>query len=580
MLKGETQNMKRLLLALLLAAATALLAGGVLAQNANQPLFAYRSGDIWKYDQTSQTATQLTHWGYNGGPILSPDGSKIAYLSTAANFVAQFEAGAAPQTGGTAPSDIWIMDIATESSRLIADQSGASAAGILRSLPNWSPDSRQIAWLQLDPGLQSLEAAQLKLHNISTASSSTLAAAVDLGFQGDNIRLPSLRWGDGGIARLHFDYPSEGANPFLIIQFFDPASGAMTQYDLGLNASRDNTVRDFIWVNHLGRSLMALQIKNYWDLIDPRDGTRHRLSDPPRLQNRQRAGGMQLIPLSVADDSGNWLIHWQATDGASNYDTGYKSYRVNRNNRPGLSSDGARLAWQNADRVSAWQFGQGDSGSPLVEASSRWAFPIPQPFGLVWAPTEWVTTGALDSAQASPALQPAAPGCPLSPLLSAGQQAILSPGLASRVRAGASLSAATVGVIEESAVLSIEAGPICADGYNWYFARNDEIAGWTAEGGAGEYWLLYFIDCPNSPPIRLSATMTATGANNRSLSIRDGKGNVDTAAIALAAPGDLFTITGRPECDLSGETWYPVQLGSVLGWIPAGTGGEYFIEKA
>ena len=197
----------------------------------------------------------------------------------------------------------------------------------------------------------------------------------------------------------------------------------------------------------------------------------------------------------------------------------------------------------------------------------------------MWAPTEWGTTGELEAAQAAPALPPAPPSCALAPLLVAGQQAILSPGTASRVRAGASLGADIVGQLNAGDVVNIEAGPICADGYHWYFARNDEIAGWTAEGG-GDYWLLYFIDCPNSPAIRLSATMTATVAGSRSLSLRNGKGNVGTAALSVASPGDLFTITGRPECDLSGETWYPVQLDHVLGWLPAGAGDQYYIEKA
>ena len=179
---------------------------------------------------------------------------------------------------------------------------------------------------------------------------STLVNNVDLGFQGDDIRMPSLRWGDGGIARLHFDFRGDGADPFLQIQFYEPATGAMTAYDLGLNENRDNTVRDFIWVNHRGRSLMALQIKDYWDLIDPLAGTRSRLSDPPRLQNRGLSGGLQLIPLSVANDSGGWNIHWRANYGTNTYDTGYQSYRVNRNNRPGLSPDGLQVAWQDSDR--------------------------------------------------------------------------------------------------------------------------------------------------------------------------------------------------------------------------------------
>ena len=57
--------------------------------------------------------------------------------------------------------------------------------------------------------------------------------------------MPSLRWGAGGIARLHFDFRSDGANPFLQIQFFEPVQRRnMTAYDLGLKESRDNTVRD------------------------------------------------------------------------------------------------------------------------------------------------------------------------------------------------------------------------------------------------------------------------------------------------------------------------------------------------
>ena len=85
------------------------------------------SGDIWKYDLASQTATRLTHWGYNGGPILSPDGSKIVYLSIASNFVAQFEAGTASQAGGSRAGEYLADGYRNRVlSQLIADQAGAS----------------------------------------------------------------------------------------------------------------------------------------------------------------------------------------------------------------------------------------------------------------------------------------------------------------------------------------------------------------------------------------------------------------------------------------------------------------------
>ena len=548
------------------------------AQTASQPLFAYRNGDLWKYDQASASAAKLTHWGYNGGPILSPDGSRIAFLSTTAAFIRQHEAGEAEQTGGSAPADIWVMDAATGSFSLIADQSGASASGILRSLPNWSPDSRKLAWLQVDAGAQSLDAAQLMLRDLDSGLTSTLASPVDLGYQGGNIRMPSLRWGDGGIARLHFDRTETGGDPSLYIQFYDPGAGAMEQYDLALNASRDNSVRDFEWVDHGGRSLMALQIKDYWDLLDPQTGARSRLSDPPRLRSRD-AAGLQLIPLSVATVSGDWRIHWQATDGAASYDTGYRSSRVNRNNRPALSADGGQMAWQNAEGVYSWHIGI-DGSRLLFSAVSSWSFPIPQPFGLVWAPTRWVTTGTLQGAQAAPVAPPVSASCSLPPLLSPGQSAIVSPGSANRVRGAASVNADIVGAIQEGEVVSIEAGPICADGYNWYFARGSDIAGWTAEGGAGDYWLLYHIDCYDSPPTRLSATMTATVAGNRRLNARNGKGEAGTAVIASATASDTFLITGRPECDWTGGRWYPIQIRGLLGWIAAGRGDEYYLEAA
>lgn len=570
--------MKGLFAALLWITSIALLAGGSEAQSSDRPIYAFRSGDIWKLDLAGGIALPLTHWGANGGPILSPDGSKIAFLSLSSDFVAQFEAGATERAGGAAPANIWIMDAASETFTLIADQSGASAAGILRSLPNWSPDSRQLAWLQLDAGAQTLDEAALLLYDLDSGAPSTLVANVDLGFQASDIRMPSLRWGDGGIAWLHFDFANGGRNPFLHIQFLDPTSGEMKQYDLGLNETRDNSVRDFMWVKHLGRSLMALQIQNYWDAIDPQDGSRSRLSAPPRLQNRNSAGGLQLIPHAVEGARGGWVIHWHASSGVNTFDTGYRSARVNRNVRPALSGDGMAMAWQDSERVSIWRLGSAEGSQSLAEIASRWEFPLPQPFGLVWAPSEWVTSDSPERAQMAPALAPRAAGCDLAPLLRPGQQATVSPGLANRLRSSASLQSEVVGAIEAGDVVTIDAGPVCADGYHWYYVRNERIAGWTAQGSDGAYWLLYHVNCVNSPPIRLTATMRAKVSDGYALSVRSGKGNVGTAVLAVAPPGDSFLITGWPACDSSGERWYPIQLDSILGWIAAGSGDDYFIE--
>ena len=477
--------MRWLVSTLLVLICTSLPAGWARAQSIQQPIYAYRDGDIWRYDLEANTAAQLTEWGYNGGPILSPDGRKIAYLSTAAEFVARFEAGGISQSSGTAPGNIWVLDIATESFQLIANQNGASEAGILRSLPDWSPDSRQLAWLQIDPNRQDLDAASLQIYSFDDGRTGILHSNVNLGHQGAHIRMPSIRWGEGGIAWLLFTYLTGDENPVLFIEFLNPAAGATVQYNLGLNANRDNTIRDFEWVSHQGRALMALQIQDYWELLDPATGERTRLQDPPRLKNRFLSGGLQLIPASVAVSGGGWRIHWYAAATSGLYDTGYRSARVNRINRPGLSGDGGQMVWHNGDRISTWHIGISDINR--LRASSGHAFPIPQPVSAVWAPTEWVTTGVtlVDGRAASA-------DCSLPPRLSAGMRAIVSPGLANRVRSGASLSAERIGSIQAGEVVTVEAGPVCADAYNWYNVRNANIAGWTVEGADGEYWLLHY----------------------------------------------------------------------------------------
>ena len=51
----------------------------VIAQTTSPDIYAYLNGDIWKYSISQNIATQITSSGYNGGPILSPDGSRIAF---------------------------------------------------------------------------------------------------------------------------------------------------------------------------------------------------------------------------------------------------------------------------------------------------------------------------------------------------------------------------------------------------------------------------------------------------------------------------------------------------------------------
>ena len=547
----------------------------VRGQTIHSSFYANLNGDIWKYDLAQSSATQLTHSGYNGGPILSPDRTSFAYLETAPTFLARYKAGAASQTAGAPPVDIWLYDISSQTFTRIADQTGASPGGFLRSIPTWSPDSRQLAWLQIDPYVQPTDRASLRIYNLDTGLTAGLAEDVNLGDQESHIRMPIARWGDGGIARLFLISRHDSRSPFLFLEIIDPASGSRTQYNLELLADNSNLARDFMWANHQGRAVLLLGIRDYWDVLDPLDGSRNRLSDPPRLKNSLAPGGMELVPLAIEGASGEVEFHWRAFSGGIAYDTGYRSSDVDWDGLPTLASGGRQMAWHGGDRISMWHTGIAADARPLASDSPAYRlFPIPEPMSVAWAPMQWVTTGATVSSQSAPAV------CSRSPRLILGQQAIVSPGLANRIRSAPSLNATIVGRIQENEVVDVLEGPICGDGYNWYRVQNNRISGWSAEGIADEYWLLYHVDCPHSPPTRLAIGMTAVVTPGKANLIRDGVGASSANIVGRMEAGSAFVITGHPQCDADGMRWYPIQFGQIRGWTAAGSGGDYWIAPA
>ena len=572
--------MKKMLLLLLLALAAT---GNHMSdtQSSNPDIYAYQNGDLWKYSLNPGTAIPLTQSGYNGGPVLSPDGRSIAFLEAAPSFVADLNAGVAGQTAGSPPADIWILEIDNQKLRKIADQTGASSAGYLRSIPAWSPDSRKLAWLQIDPQAQSLEDASLQIFSLDAGTTISLAGDVNLGYQESNIRVPGLRWGTGGIARMLFVFLYGNQSPFLFIEVFSPANGTRAQFNLELAPDKSNLVSDFMWANHLGQSVILLRIQDYWEVLNPLDGSRSRLTDAPRLKNRFITGALELIPTAVSRASGGWEIHWRAVNSGHLYETGYISRDVDVNHQPALSSDGSQMAWHNGERVSTWHLGMlTDARALASDAVTYNAFPIPGPVSLAWAPMVWVTTGLVAAVEAVPTSEPNPSICALEPQLSPGQQAAVSPGLANRVRSAASLNAEVVGSIQAGEVVTVVQGPLCAGGYYWYSVQGAGISGWTVEGIDGDYWLLYHVDCSNSPPIRLGKGMIGAVSAGQANNIRDGAGTQGTTILGRMPAGSTFLITGYPECDTEGRRWYPIQYNQADGWTSSGQGEEYWIEPA
>ncbi|MCA9912000.1 MAG: PD40 domain-containing protein, partial [Anaerolineae bacterium] len=59
----------------------------VQAQASPDPILLNIQGDLWAWTSADQPLQQLTDWGANEAPILSPDGRRAAYLSTSSLFV-------------------------------------------------------------------------------------------------------------------------------------------------------------------------------------------------------------------------------------------------------------------------------------------------------------------------------------------------------------------------------------------------------------------------------------------------------------------------------------------------------------
>lgn len=173
----------------------------------NTPVIINIDGDLWAWD--GGISTQLTDWGFNGDPIISPDGTRVAYVSMAAVFVdwLQTISGAG---GFEPPQNIWILDLPLRQTYRIADQpadavyTGPESPGkyMLRSTPTWSPNGRQLAWLDYDVNTlsgQNEGTASIRVYDIVTGQSYILDSFTFTNFLSPS-NLYGITWGSPGIA--------------------------------------------------------------------------------------------------------------------------------------------------------------------------------------------------------------------------------------------------------------------------------------------------------------------------------------------------------------------------------------------
>jgi hypothetical protein len=152
-------------------------------------------GDIYTWNIVSQSLKQLTSWGYNFAPRVSPNGKWLAYLSMSQAAVSAMTQEQAMNVYMLA--NIWLLNPYTEEAIRIADQpqnaTYASRNLISRGEPVWSPDGTSIAWIESD-----VHGERVAIYTLSSKNTITFPLNLPPGCcEGAS---PTLYFGRSGIA--------------------------------------------------------------------------------------------------------------------------------------------------------------------------------------------------------------------------------------------------------------------------------------------------------------------------------------------------------------------------------------------
>ena len=337
----------------------------------NPPLILFINGDMWAWKNT--TLTQLTHYGYNDQPILSPDGTRVAYTSTPQDMVDVIKVGGG--ISGSQPANIWILNIADNSAMRIAEQPvNVSYTGnpkriwIERSTPTWSPDGKQIAWIEHGINISAATASinRLMVYTLSTKQTTVLLGTIPIPQSAGSLVDPF--WGSGGVAFINV-LESNRAEGTVKLQVIARNGKPVVDVD-----SKDN-IGTLHWIKYKNVDYLTYRLQtsdpktnvitSRWRLFDPVAGT---FSDMPGFPEVFAVSNAATI--STNADSQWMLNHKRIIPGGEDSLEWRASIAI--------APDGSQIAYIDSDDGSAYILA-GDEAIKVADDVQS----------IVWAPLNW-----------------------------------------------------------------------------------------------------------------------------------------------------------------------------------------------
>lgn len=165
--------------------------------------------------------------------------------------------------------------------------------------------------------------------------------------------------------------------------------------------------------------------------------------------------------------------------------------------------------------------------------------------------------------------------CPMTPRLTVGSPAVVTPGQPNTIRSQAG-SGSTLGQIPGGATFTVVGGPLCVSAIWWWQVQYGSVIGWTGEGQNGQYWLMPLATCYNAPPARLSPGMQAQVTPGLPNTVRSQPAGGST--LGQIPGGASFTVLAGPQCGSDGRLWWQVNYNNLVGWTAEGEGTTYWLQ--